>query len=250
MALWELRHRDDYAAFRDALIEGYRQHRELPDEQLSDLDVFIAARGSRSAAYIASVEDVGEEVGGVTVGAGHGVGVDVDGGRGAGVAEPLGDHRDGDAGGEHGGGHEVAQVVQPEAGEPGSAPVGDEALRDPVRLPGPATGRVGAEHEAVGETARAGGRSVAVGGEQFDADGIEGDAVGAPVLGRSQHRSGRSLDQRSGEADGGVVEVDVGPAHGEELAAAGAGGHREVEVGEELDVLLADGVEEAADLLD
>ena len=34
MALWELRHRDDYTAFRDALIEGYRQHRERPDEQL------------------------------------------------------------------------------------------------------------------------------------------------------------------------------------------------------------------------
>jgi Ser/Thr protein kinase RdoA (MazF antagonist) len=44
VALWELRHRDDFAAFRDALIEGYRQHRELPDEQLSDLDVSIAAR--------------------------------------------------------------------------------------------------------------------------------------------------------------------------------------------------------------
>jgi Ser/Thr protein kinase RdoA (MazF antagonist) len=44
VALWELRHRDDYAPFRDAVIEGYRQHHPLPDEQLSDLDVFIAAR--------------------------------------------------------------------------------------------------------------------------------------------------------------------------------------------------------------
>ena len=105
---------------------------------------------------------------GVAVGAGHGVGVDVDGGGGAGVAEPLGDHGDGDAGGEHGGGHEVAQVVQPEAGEPGLAPVGDEALGDPVRLPRPPPGRVVAEHEAVGQTAPAAGRPVAVGVEQFD----------------------------------------------------------------------------------
>ena len=59
-------------------------------------------------------EEVGEEVGGVAVGAGHGVGVDVDGGRGAGVAETLGDHRDRDTGGEHGRGHEVTQIVQPE----------------------------------------------------------------------------------------------------------------------------------------
>ena len=52
-----------------------------------------------------------------------------------GVAEPLGDHRDGDAGGEHGGGHEVPRSCSRNAGEPGAAPVGDEALGDPVGLP-------------------------------------------------------------------------------------------------------------------
>ncbi len=44
VALWELRHRGDYTAFRDALVEGYTAHRELADEQLAQLDVFIAAR--------------------------------------------------------------------------------------------------------------------------------------------------------------------------------------------------------------
>ena len=43
-ALWELRHRGDYTVLRDALVEGYRQHRQLTDEQLSHLDVWIAAR--------------------------------------------------------------------------------------------------------------------------------------------------------------------------------------------------------------
>ena len=44
VALWELRHRGDYAAFRDALVDGYTEHRELADEQLDHLDAFIAAR--------------------------------------------------------------------------------------------------------------------------------------------------------------------------------------------------------------
>ena len=44
VALWELRHRSDYPAFRDALVEGYTAHRELTDAQLADLDVFIAVR--------------------------------------------------------------------------------------------------------------------------------------------------------------------------------------------------------------
>ncbi len=44
VALWELRHRSDYPAFREALVKGYTEHRGLADEQLADLDVFIAAR--------------------------------------------------------------------------------------------------------------------------------------------------------------------------------------------------------------
>ena len=43
MALWELRHRHDYGQFRDALIEGYTQHRPLPGD-LTLIDDFIATR--------------------------------------------------------------------------------------------------------------------------------------------------------------------------------------------------------------
>jgi hypothetical protein len=49
----------------------------------------------------------GQEVDGGPVAARRDVGVDVDGGRGAGVAEPLGSHRNRYAGGEHVGGHDV-----------------------------------------------------------------------------------------------------------------------------------------------
>ena len=45
-------------------------------------------------------------------------------------------------------------------------------------------------------------------------------------------------------------EVDVGPAQGQELAASGAGHHGQMKVGEEVDVGLAHGAEEMAELLD
>jgi Ser/Thr protein kinase RdoA (MazF antagonist) len=44
VALWELRHRDDFPSFREAFVRGYTEHRQLPDDQLRHLDVFIAAR--------------------------------------------------------------------------------------------------------------------------------------------------------------------------------------------------------------
>jgi Ser/Thr protein kinase RdoA (MazF antagonist) len=44
VALWELRHRADYIAFREALVEGYTEHRPLSGDQLADLDSFIAVR--------------------------------------------------------------------------------------------------------------------------------------------------------------------------------------------------------------
>ncbi|HKE66766.1 MAG TPA: phosphotransferase, partial [Micromonosporaceae bacterium] len=42
--LWEIRDRDDYPEFRAALLDGYAQHRDIPAEQLSCLDDYIAAR--------------------------------------------------------------------------------------------------------------------------------------------------------------------------------------------------------------
>jgi Ser/Thr protein kinase RdoA (MazF antagonist) len=44
VALWELRHRNDYGDFRSALIDGYTQHRPLPPGALAHLDDFIATR--------------------------------------------------------------------------------------------------------------------------------------------------------------------------------------------------------------
>ena len=44
VALWELRHRDDYANFHEAFVLGYTEHRSLPAEQIEHLDAFIAAR--------------------------------------------------------------------------------------------------------------------------------------------------------------------------------------------------------------
>jgi len=44
VALWELRHRDDFSSFKDALVGGYTEHRPLPIDQLRHLDAFIAAR--------------------------------------------------------------------------------------------------------------------------------------------------------------------------------------------------------------
>ena len=44
VALWELRHRDDYPTFNEAFVRGYTEHRQLPAEQLKHLDAFIAAR--------------------------------------------------------------------------------------------------------------------------------------------------------------------------------------------------------------
>jgi Ser/Thr protein kinase RdoA (MazF antagonist) len=44
VALWELRHRDEYPTFKDAFLRGYTEHRPLPAEQMEHLDAFIAAR--------------------------------------------------------------------------------------------------------------------------------------------------------------------------------------------------------------
>lgn len=44
VALWELRHRDDYEHFRAALLDGYRSRRPIADDQLALLDMFIAVR--------------------------------------------------------------------------------------------------------------------------------------------------------------------------------------------------------------
>jgi Ser/Thr protein kinase RdoA (MazF antagonist) len=44
VALWELRDRQDYPAYRDATLRGYGRHRSMPTDQLAMLDDFIAVR--------------------------------------------------------------------------------------------------------------------------------------------------------------------------------------------------------------
>jgi Ser/Thr protein kinase RdoA (MazF antagonist) len=58
VALWELRHRDDYDQFRAALIEGYTRHRPLPPGGLAHLDDFIAARDVAFGLWFAGTAQV------------------------------------------------------------------------------------------------------------------------------------------------------------------------------------------------
>ena len=58
---------------------------------------------------------------------------------------------------------------------------------------------------------------------------VEFDAVGADRLGWREDRTVGSLDKCSGERQGASLEVDVRPAKGKKLAAAGARGGRKTE---------------------
>lgn len=167
------------------------------------------------------VEDAGEGLGRGAVAAGNGVGVDIEGRRRSRVAQPLGHRVDGDPGGEHLGGHEVTQVVEPEVAEAGLPASGDELLGDPVRQL--RLGTIGrcAEHEGV--RARGATGRTRPGGAVLDEHGegvmVDVDPVGAVRLGGPQLHAVGAGDGRSGEGEGAVVEVNVAPTQGEELAA-------------------------------
>ena len=57
VALWELRHRDDYASFNEAFIRGYTEHRPLPVDQIEHLDIFIAAREVAFGLWLAGMAE-------------------------------------------------------------------------------------------------------------------------------------------------------------------------------------------------
>ena len=63
VALWERRHRDDYAVFRDALLDGYTAQRPLPDSQIALVDPFIAAREVAFGLWFAGTAQVNPEFG-------------------------------------------------------------------------------------------------------------------------------------------------------------------------------------------
>ena len=122
--------------------------------------------------------------------------------------------------------------------------VGDEAFGDPIGLPRSMAGRVVGEDEPVLDR-RA---------RRFDADHarpvrfkknetrlVEGDTVGAPILGRAENRPVGAFDQGASEPEGGVIEVDVRPAQRQQLAAAGAGDDGEVNEGVEVEIGGPDG---------
>jgi Ser/Thr protein kinase RdoA (MazF antagonist) len=58
VALWELRHRADYEAFKTALIAGYTAHRPLPADHLAHLDMFIAVREVAFGLWFAGTAEV------------------------------------------------------------------------------------------------------------------------------------------------------------------------------------------------
>jgi hypothetical protein len=59
-------------------------------------------------------------------------------------------------------------------------------------------------------------------------------------LGGPQHRAGRSFDIGAGEADGGVTEIDLGPAQPEQLATPGSRRRGQPQVGGEVRITFLD----------
>jgi hypothetical protein len=129
------------------------------------------------------------------------------------VIEAAGHDDERDAGVLHLGGHEVAQVVQPEGTKPGGTPVADEGLGDRVWLPG-RDAAVVAEHEPVtGPTALVG-----VPGEQGTGGRIEVDSVIPLRLGGCEHRAIGPFHPAGAERHAVGVEVHVVPAQPEQLS--------------------------------
>ena len=174
------------------------------------------------------LHDLPEGGGGLGVAAGDSVGVLVEGGRHPAVVETPRDDDEGDAGVEHLGGHEVAQVVQPERSQPGGPAVAEEGFGDPVRLPRRGAAVV-TEHEPLRPVA-----SLPLGGEHaehVDRHRVEVDDVTAFGLGGGEHRAVGSFDPAGAERHPSGGEVDVVPAQPEQLGAAGAGERRQHQQG-------------------
>jgi hypothetical protein len=142
------------------------------------------------------------------------------------VAEALGHRGDGDSCREHLGGHEVAEIVQPEVRQARGTPGGDEPLRQSVGQPRLPAVRTRAEHERACRQLRADlpgspRRQVSVRRQHAERLGVEFDPVGAVGLGGAELGSVWPLDQRASEGDRGSLNIDVAPPQGEQLTPTG-----------------------------
>jgi hypothetical protein len=170
------------------------------------------------------------------------------------VAEALGHRGDGDSCREHLGGHEVAEIVQPEVRQARGTPGGDEPLRQSVGQPRLPAVRTRAEHERACRQLRADlpgspRRQVSVRRQHAERLGVEFDPVGAVGLGGAELGSVWPLDQRASEGDRGSLNIDVAPPQGEQLTPTGTGRDREPQVAEEWRVLAPRPLEQDGDLL-
>ena len=77
---------------------------------------------------------------------------------------------------------------------------------------------------------------------------VDRHPIGAVGLGGPQNRSGRSVHVGAGEADGGVAEIDLGPAQPEQLAAPRPGRRGQPQVGGEVRIAVLDVPEQSLDL--
>ena len=121
----------------------------------------------------------------------------------------------------------------------------DERLGHPVRQPRRRPVAVRGEHEGVvGELDvvrwAAGFGPAPVFDQPFDRGLVDRHAIGAMRLGGPQHRTGRSFDVGAREADGGVADVDLGPAQPEQLAAPSSGRGGQPQVGGEVRIAFLD----------
>jgi hypothetical protein len=117
---------------------------------------------------------------------------------------------------EHFGGHEMAEIVEPEASQPSNADSALEGFGHPVRPPRLHSPAVVGEHESVAVgAANTGGDATSMSGKDAGGRGVEFDGVTAFGLGVGEHRPERAFDPAVSERHLAVGEVDVAPTQPE-----------------------------------
>ena len=150
------------------------------------------------------------------------------------VTESGGDDRNGHAGIEHLGGHEVKQVVKSEVIEPCSAPHPNKALGHEVRRPWPGARLVRAEDETilVAPLSPISRHRQIVPSQQFVTRCVQRNPIRTTCLRWYEQRTVGSLHQGALNAEASADQVHVDPTQGEELppASSRCGRQGEIEV--------------------